>query len=357
MVFRIIFRIGLRGEQVDNMSKLENYSGFLTWCMAALLVSFAAGCGNVTSDFSSIAVTPATATVPVAGTQQFTATGTVSGGTTTTDITNTVTWTSSATAVATVASSGLATGVSGGTATITATSGNKSGTATLTVTPALGPAPVVLGTAANFVILTKIGITDVPSSVITGNIGVSSTSGTAIVVTCAEVTGTIFSADAAGPLPCRVPNAATLTTAVTDMQAAYTDAAGRAAGVGPNLNLGAGTLTNQTLVPGTYTWASNVTIPTNLTFSGGANDVWILQIPGTLNLDPNMQVLLTGGAKAKNIFWQVAGTVTLGAASHFEGDVLAQTNITMLTGASISGRLLSQTLAALNQNTVTLPPP
>lgn len=341
---------------MDKMGKFESYRRFLTWFMAALLVSLVAGCGDVTSNFSSIAVTPATASVPVNGTQRFVATGTAPDGTTS-DISATVTWSSDATAIATVASPGIATGVSAGTATITATSSNQSGSATLTVTPVLGPPAVVLGTAANFVLLTQTGITDVPTSVITGNVGTSPSGGAAIGVSCAEVTGTIFSTDAAGPLPCRVTDAATLATAVTDMQAAYTDAAGRAPGVGAFLNVGAGTLTNQTLVPGTYTWTSNVSIPTNLTFSGGANDVWILQLAGTLNLSPNMQVLLTGGARARNIFWQVAGAVNLGAGSHFEGIILAQTNIALLTTASINGRLLSQTAVALDNNAVTLPLP
>jgi hypothetical protein len=148
-----------------------------------------------------------------------------------------------------------------------------------------------------------------------------------------------------------------LTTAVSNMETAYTAAAGRPAGVGPNLNLGAGTVAGQTLVPGTYTWGSNVTITTDLTLNGGPNDVWLFQITGTLNLSPNMKVLLTGGALPKNIFWQVAGAVTLLTGSHFEGNILAQTNIAMQTGASINGRLLAQTGVSLQSNAVTIPAP
>ena len=226
----------------------------------------------------------------------------------------------------------------------------------VTVTPGAGPSPVLLGTAGNFAILTKAGITDVPSSAITGNIGTSPISGAFIGVTCAEVTGTIFSVDAAGPA-CRVIDPVSLTTAVSDMETAYTDAAGRPAGVGPNLNLGAGTVANQTLAAGTYSWGSNVSITTDLTLNGGANDVWLFQITGTLGLSPNMKVLLTGGAQAKNVFWQVAGAVSLNTGSQFEGNILAQTNIAMLTGASINGRLLAQTAATLQQNAVTKPAP
>jgi hypothetical protein len=226
---------------------------------------------------------------------------------------------------------------------------------TVTVAAA-GPAPVPLGTAGNFAILTKAGITDVPASDITGNIGTSPITGAAIGVTCAEVTGTVYSVDAAGPA-CKVTDPIMLTTAVSNMETAYTDAAGRAAGVGPNLNIGGGTVANQTLVAGTYTWGSNVNITTDLNLTGGANDVWIFQVTGTLGMASGKSVILSGGASAKNIFWQVAGAVTLGSGSHFEGVVLAQTNIALVTGASITGRLLAQTAVTLQQNTVTKPAP
>jgi hypothetical protein len=227
---------------------------------------------------------------------------------------------------------------------------------TVAVLP-LGPSPVDLGLAKNFAGLSKAGITDVPSSLITGNIGASPISGAAIGVTCAEVTGNIYAVDAAGPAPCSVIDPVMLTTAVSNLETAYTDAAGRPAGVGPNLNLGAGTVAGQTLVPGTYTWGSNVTITTDLTLNGGPNDTWLFQITGTLAMSPNMRVLLSGGALAKNIFWQVSDSVTLGTGSHFEGNILAQTNIAMNTGASINGRLLAQTGVSLDQNTIIIPAP
>ncbi len=221
----------------------------------------------------------------------------------------------------------------------------------------VGPQPVDLGLAENFAGLSKAGITDVPSSDIIGDIGASPISGAAIGVTCAEVTGTIYAVDAAGPAPCSVIDPVMLTTAVSNLETAYTDAAGRPAGVGPNLNLGAGTVAGQTLAPGTYTWGSNVTITTDLTLNGGPNDTWLFQITGTLDMSPNMQVLLSGGALAKNIFWQVSDSVTLGTGSHFEGNILAQTNIAMNTGASINGRLLAQTGVSLDQNTIIIPAP
>lgn len=214
-------------------------------------------------------------------------------------------------------------------------------------------AVVNLRSVGNFVILTKSGITDVYKSTITGDVGSSPITGAAILVRCTEVVGTIYSVNAAGPLPCRVTNASKLTTAVGDMQTAYTDAAGRS---NPKfLNLGAGNIGGRTLKPGLYKFTSAVVIPTNVTISGGPNDVWIFQVAGTLRMSSSMKIILAGGAQAKNIFWQVAGAVTLGTTSHFEGNILGKTGINLQTGASINGRLLAQTAVTLQMNTVKKP--
>lgn len=212
---------------------------------------------------------------------------------------------------------------------------------------------VNLGSAGHFVILSKTGVTDVYPSVITGNVGSSPITGAAILVSCAEVAGTIYTVDAAGPLPCRIINAPQLTTSISDMQTAYVDAAGRTS---PDfLNLGAGTIGGLTLTPGLYKWTSAVNIPTDIAISGGPTDVWIFQISGTLTMSSAVNVTLMGGAKAKNIYWQVAGAVTLGTTSHFEGTILGKKAINLQTNASVKGRLLSQTAVTLQMNTVTKP--
>ena len=212
---------------------------------------------------------------------------------------------------------------------------------------------VNLGVADEFAILSKSGITNVYASNITGNVGSSPITGAAILVTCTEVSGTIFSVDAAGPLPCRVTNATKLGIAVLNMQAAYSDLAGRS---NPDfLNLGAGNIGGQTLTPGLYSWTSAVIIPTDITISGTQNDIWVFQVAGTLDMRSAVNVTLQGGAQAKNIFWQTAGAVTLGTTSHFEGNILSQTGINMQTGGSINGRLLAQTAVTLQMNTVVKP--
>ena len=216
-----------------------------------------------------------------------------------------------------------------------------------------GQAPVNLGTAGTFAILSKTGITDVYASAIVGNVGTSPITGAALLLTCGEVTGKVFVVDAAGPLPCAVNDATTLTTAIGDMEAACLDAAGRTM---PDFtNLGAGEIGGLTLAPGLYHWGTDVLISKDVTLSGGPNDVWIFQIAGTLNQANAARVTLAGGAQAKNIFWQSAGAVTIGTTAHMEGIVLAKTVVAVNTGASANSRLLAQTAVTLQMNAVTQP--
>ena len=226
-------------------------------------------------------------------------------------------------------------------------------------TAARGPSPVGLGTAGNYVVLAKTAISTVPSSALTGDIGISPAAATFITgfslvadstnvfSISPQVTGKVFAADYAVPTP------SNLTTAVSNMQAAYTDAAGRPT---PDfLELGTGNIGGKTLSPGLYKWTSTVTVPADVALAGGANDVWIFQITGDLSMDAAKHVTLSGGAQAKNIFWQVAGNTTIGAGAHLEGVVLGKTDIKLVTGATMNGRALSQTQAVLQQATITQP--
>lgn len=232
----------------------------------------------------------------------------------------------------------------------------------------LGPAPVDLGTttdtaaAGSFVLLAKTGITNVTGSSITGgNVGVSPAAATFItgfamtadasnVYSTSPVVvapGKIYASNYAAPSPTN------LTSAVLGMQTAYTDAAGR---TNPDFtNLGSGNIGSQTLAPGLYTWGSGVTIPTDVTIAGTATDVWIFQISNDLDLSTAKQVVLSGGAQAKNVFWQVAGQVTIHADAHLEGVILCKTGITLQTQATLHGRALSQTLIAIDNNAITAP--
>ena len=218
----------------------------------------------------------------------------------------------------------------------------------------MGPAPVGLGSAGSFALLSKSGITDVYASAVNGDVGTSPITGAALLLSCTEVTGRIFVVDAAGPA-CAINDATSLTSAVGDMETAYLDAAGR---LSPDVTeLGAGEIGGLTLTPGLYKWGTGLLITTDVTLSGGPNDVWIFQVAGTLNEGNAVRITLTGGALAKNIFWQVAGAVTIGTTAHFEGVVLAKTMVAVNTGASVNGRLLAQTAVTLQMNSITQPAP
>lgn len=224
-----------------------------------------------------------------------------------------------------------------------------------TVAPLL---PVTLGAAGNFVILAKTGISTVPTSAITGDLGVSPAAAsyitgfsliadsTNVFATAPQVTGKVYASDYAPPTP------SNMTTSISDMLLAFADASGRAADFN---ELGAGNIGGMTLAPGVYKWGTALILPTDVTLNGSATDVWIFQIAQDLTLSSGVQVRLTGGALAKNVFWQVAGFVELGTTSHAEGVVLCQTSITLRTGASFTGRLLAQTAVTLDGNTVVQP--
>jgi hypothetical protein len=232
----------------------------------------------------------------------------------------------------------------------------------------LGPAPIALGNpadtsaAASYVVLAKTGITNVTGSSITGgNLGLSPAAASFITgfSLVADPTN-VFSTSVAVVAPGRiyasdyaVPTPTDLTTAVLAMEAAYTDGAGR---TGTDfLDMSGGDLGGLTLAPGLYTWGSGVTIPANVTIAGGANDVWIFQISNDLDVSAAQSVILSGGAAARNIFWVVAGQVTVHAGAHLEGVVLSATQVTLQTGASLHGRALAQTLIALDDNAITAP--
>lgn len=220
-----------------------------------------------------------------------------------------------------------------------------------------GLAVVNLRASGNYVILAKTMITNIPTSAITGDMGLSPAATSFITgfgltdatgyATSPQVTGKVFAADMASP------TSSNLTTAVENMLTAYTDAAGRP--TPDHLNLLSGNIGGQTLDAGLYKWGSTVTIPGDVTLSGSADDVWIFQIDNDLTMSANVNITLTGGAQAKNIFWQVAGEAVIGANSHFEGIILCQTGITLQTGASYYGRMLAQTAVILDQNAVTKP--
>lgn len=229
------------------------------------------------------------------------------------------------------------------------------------------PLAVPLGTAGDYAILAQSQITNVPSSAISGDVGLSPaaedgitgfaltdvlTGDPAIIeyATSAQVVGggRIYAADMVGGTP--VNTASRLTTAIEDKLAAYNDAFARFT---PDfIDIGGGTINGQTFATGLYRWDSSVTMTGDIVLSGSATDVWIFQIVGELTVSSAKSIVLSGGALARNVFWQVSGVVTLGTTSHFEGIILCAEDIRMLTGSSLLGRALAKKQVILQQVTV-----
>ena len=238
---------------------------------------------------------------------------------------------------------------------------NKNITANFTATVALGPVLPGLGGAANFVTLTESGISTTGVTSITGNIGVSPITSTAItgfgLIMSTDgqsshtpiVSGLVYASDYAVPTP------GNLTTAVSDMETAYTNS-NNLVTPAPVVGLGAGDISGLTLPPGLYKWGTGVLVTNaGVTLAGGPNDTWVFQIGVDLTINNSAIIHLTGGAQAKNIYWVVAGQATLGTNVIFNGDILSKNLISLNTGASITGRLLAQKAVTLNANTVILP--
>jgi hypothetical protein len=255
---------------------------------------------------------------------------------------------------------------SGGTSGTTS-GGTSSGGSTAPSSPpasstgSAGPAAVNLGTAGNFVILAKTGISTTGTTSITGDLGISPAAASFITgfgliadssntfATSSLVTGKIYASNYVPPTP------SVMTTAVSDMQTAYVDAAGR---TNPDATeLGAGNIDGMTITPGLYKWGTGLNIPTGVTLDckGNANAVFIFQIGQTLTVGNGAIVTLSNGCQAKNIFWQVAGQATLGTTSNFKGIILDQTAIVLNNGATLQGRALAQSAVTLIANSVTSP--
>ena len=222
----------------------------------------------------------------------------------------------------------------------------------------VAPLAVNLSTAGDYVMLAMTGISTVPTSNITGDLGLSpaaasyitgfslTADATNVFATSPQVTGKVYASDYTAPTP------SDLTTAVSNMQLAFTDAAGRA----PNVTeLGAGNIGGMTLTRGVYSWSTGLLIPTDVTLTGSATDTWIFQIAQNLTVSSATNIKLAGGALAKNIVWEVAGAVDIGTTAHFEGVVMAMTSITLETGASLGGRLLAQSAISIDDATVVSP--
>ena len=219
-----------------------------------------------------------------------------------------------------------------------------------TAAAAVGQAPVALGASTGFAVLAGSTVTSIGATTVNGDLGVSP--GTAVTGFFTVdggsgiVNGTIYNVTP-GPAA----------TAQDDLTTAYNDAAGRTVGAFTV----AGNLGGQTLAPGLYKSTSSLEISSGdltLDAQGDANAVFIFQMASTLTTTSGRQVILSGGARAANVFWQVGSSATLGTTSVFKGTIMADQSITLTTGATLEGRALARIGAVtLDGNTITIPVP
>jgi len=228
-----------------------------------------------------------------------------------------------------------------------------------------GTGCVNLGTAGNYVILSKAGISTTGATAVTGNLGVSPIDRTGLTgfsetmhasnvySTSTYVTGKLYASDYAVPTP------ANLTTAVSNMETAFTTANGLSAlggtvnGVPGVVCPGVGILNAITIGPGVYKCDNPVSITGAVTLSGAG--VYVFQFAQTLDQDPSTQVGFANGAVAQNVFWVVTQGVSIGTGATMQGVILGKTLIAVTTGATVKGRLLAQTEVTLDANMVTAP--
>jgi hypothetical protein len=220
---------------------------------------------------------------------------------------------------------------------------------------------VQLGTAAPFAVLGATAVTDIPTSSITGDVGLSPAAGTNYAgLTQAEVTGTIYSTNGTGPAG-NVDDPALLTQAQNDLTTAYVSAAGQP----PTSTFASGDnqLGGKTLTAGVYAFGhaatANITAasPLVLNGEGDANSVFVFQASSDLVTASDSVVQLENGAQACNVFWQVGSSATLASGSTFVGTIMALTSATLDSGATVQGRVLARNgEVSLDANTITTPP-
>jgi len=240
---------------------------------------------------------------------------------------------------------------------------NKVITANFIPSVAAGPGNIDLGGAAFYTILSKTGISTTGVTAITGNIGVSPYAATFITGfglimdpsnvfsksnPSTLVSGNVYAANYAVPTP------ANISTAVSDMETAFTTANNKTLSV--ITELGAGDITGMTLAPGLYKWGTGLLISASgVTLSGAANDTWIFQVAQGMTVADGAHIILAGGAQAKNIYWITASDALIGSTVNFNGNILSMTLISINTGSTVTGRLLAQSAVTLNAATVILP--
>lgn len=212
--------------------------------------------------------------------------------------------------------------------------------------------PLDLGIAESFAIIAYTSVASTPTSSVKGKVGLKPGTRSLIELENSEVergSESIYAGNDSGD------KANYLTIAREELIAAYRDAAARPFDVDKNESY-AGIIGGKTLPPGIYKWSTGVKIESDVTLEGTSKDVWIFQIEGNVSLAAGVRVKLEGGAKARNVFWQISGKVDMDANSESVGTMISQLVFEMKTAAKLTGRaFVKNGKLIMNQSIIEIP--
>ena len=211
---------------------------------------------------------------------------------------------------------------------------------------------IKIGQAEDFAILAYASIYSTPSSSIDGKVGLMPGIKKQITLDPSEVIGgasdIIGSDDETNPINL-------LSNAKVDMVTAYKEAVALTPDE-DKVGLYEGKLSAKTLLPGCYMWNSDLTITSDFTIEGTDSDIWVFKIPANFKVSNGVHLKLSGGANAKNIFWQVAGSAVLESGSVLAGTIIAQQSIEMKNHSLLTGRVFAKNgFITLNQAIIKRP--
>jgi len=205
---------------------------------------------------------------------------------------------------------------------------------------AVNPTAPSLSTAQAYVVLGASAVTNTGGTAITGDLGVSSPGISPTGFPPGTITGTTHSGDASSA------------QAQSDLTPAYNSLAGKTC----DTPLTGQDLGGRTLTQGVYCFTSSAQLTGTLTLTGNASSVFIFKIASSLNTASNSSVVMTGGSLARNVYWQVGSSASLGSGTAFKGNILALTSVSLATGASLSGRALARNGAVtMDGNAISMP--
>jgi hypothetical protein len=205
---------------------------------------------------------------------------------------------------------------------------------------AANPAAPSLTSAQTYVVLGASAVTNTGATAITGDLGVSSPGIGPTGFPPGTITGNTHSGDASSA------------AAQGDLTPAYNTLAAKTC----TTSLTGQDLGGMTLSQGVFCFTSSAQLTGTLTLNGDASSVFIFKVSSALNTASNSSVVMTGGSLARNVYWQVGSSATLGSGTAFKGNIIALTSVSLGTGATLSGRAMARNGAVtMDANAISMP--